>query len=79
MGSSLQSETNESGLDAELCQGGIDIKELTPWNHLSLSDNHVEATPIPSKCICPKFDKIVKTLSNFESQLKLEDEEEKKK
>ena len=72
MTSSLQSETDESGLSAELCEGGIDISELKPWNHLSLSDNHLEAKPIPSKCICPKFDKIVQTLSAFESQLKIE-------
>ena len=72
MTSSLQSETNESGLDAELCQGGIDIGELKPWNHLDLSDNKVEPKPIPSKCVCPKFDKIVKTLSGFESQMNLE-------
>lgn len=72
MTSSIQSETDESGLDSELCQGGIDIKELTPWNHMDLSENHVEAKPIPSKCVCPKFDKIVKSLSGFESQFNLE-------
>jgi hypothetical protein len=49
-----------------------DITELKPWNHLELSENHIEPTPIPSKCICPKFDKIVKTLSNFESQMNIE-------
>ena len=72
MSSSVQSETDESGLSAELCQGGIDITELKPWNHLNLSDNHLEPKPIPSKCICPKFDKIVQTLSNFESQMNIE-------
>ena len=72
MTSSVQSETNESGLDAELCQGGIDICALKPWKHLELSESKVEPKPIPSKCVCPKFDKIVKTLSGFESQMNLE-------
>ena len=73
MGSSVRSETNESGLDAELCQGGIDIKELKPWNHLELSENHVEPTPLPAKCVCPKFDKIIKSLANFESAMIMEE------
>ena len=67
MSSSFQSESNESGLDAELCQGGIDIKELKPWNHLSLSENKVKPECLPSKCVCNKFDKLIKSISNFES------------
>ena len=67
MSSSFQSESNETGLDAELCQGGIDIKELKPWNHLSLSENKVKPECLPSKCVCNKFDKLIKSISNFES------------
>ena len=67
MTSSVQSETNESGLDSELCQGGIEITELKPWNHLSPSENHIEPEPLPVKCICNKFDKVVKTISGFET------------
>lgn len=70
MGSSVQSEANETCLAAELCQGGIDITELKPWNHLSLSENHVEPKCIPVKCACNKFDKLVKSLANFESMMK---------
>ena len=67
MSSSAQSESNESGLDAELCQGGIDIKELKPWNHLSLSENKVKPECLPSKCACNKFDKLIKSIANFET------------
>ena len=67
MGSSIQSESNETGLDGELCQGGIDIKELKPWNHLTLSENKVEPEPLPVKCACPKFDKLIKSISNIET------------
>ena len=67
MSSSLQSESNESGLDAELCQGGIDIPELKPWNHLSLSENKVKPECLPSKCACNKFDKLIKSIANFET------------
>lgn len=72
MGSSLQSESKENDLTGELCQGGIDIKELKPWNHLNLSENKVEPKPIPAKCVCNKFDKVVKSLSNFESAMNIE-------
>jgi hypothetical protein len=67
MGSSVQSESNETGLDAELCQGGIDITELKPWNHLSLSENKVKPECLPSKCVCNKFDKLIKSIANFET------------
>ncbi len=67
MGSSVQSETSETSLDAELCQGGIDIKELNPWNHLSLSENKIKPPCLPVKCACNKFDKIIKTIANFET------------
>ena len=67
MSSSVQSEASETSLDAELCQGGIDIPELKPWNHLSLSENKVEPECIPCKCACNKFDKIIKTIANFET------------
>lgn len=67
MTSSVQSETKEDDITAELCQGGIDICELKPWNHLELSENKVEPKPIPCKCACNKFDKIIKTLAGFES------------
>ncbi len=67
MGSSVRYKTKESSLDSELCQGGIDIKELKPWNHLELSENNVEPEPLPSKCVCPKFEKIIKSLAGFES------------
>jgi len=72
MGSSIQSETKESTLDAELCQGGIDIKELKPWNHLDLSENHVKPEELPAKCACNKFEKIIKSLSSFESMFNME-------
>ena len=67
MGSSFQSESNETGLDAELCQGGIDITALKPWNHLSLSENKVKPECLPSKCACNKFDKLIKSIANFET------------
>ena len=67
MSSSVQSETSESSLDAELCQGGIDITALKPWNHLSLSENKVKPECLPSKCVCNKFEKIIKSVANFES------------
>lgn len=69
MTSSVQSESKEDSLSAELCQGGIDITELKPWNHLELSENHVEPAPIPCKCACNKFDKIIKTLAGFETMM----------
>ena len=67
MGSSVQSETSETSLDAELCQGGIDIKELKPWNHLSLGENKIKPPCLPCKCACNKFEKIIKTIANFET------------
>ena len=67
MGSSVQSESNETGLDAELCQGGIDICALRPWKHLSLSENKVKPECLPSKCVCNKFDKLIKSIANFET------------
>ena len=67
MGSSIQSESNETGLDAELCQGGIDICALRPWKHLSLSENKVKPKCLPSKCACNKFDKIIESVAGFES------------
>lgn len=72
MGSSVQSETSESGLDSEVCQGGIDIAELKPWNHLELSENHVKPVDLPSKCACNKFEKIIKSVANFESMMNIE-------
>jgi hypothetical protein len=69
MASSVQTETAEDNLSAELCQGGISIKELKPWNHLELSDNKVEPKPIPVKCACNKFDKLVKSLAGFETMM----------
>ena len=67
MGSSLQSEASETSLDSELCQGGIDIKELKPWNHLTLGENKVKPECLPCKCACNKFDKLIKSISGFES------------
>ena len=67
MSSSVQSETSETSLDAELCQGGIDIKELKPWNHLSLGENKIKPPCLPCKCACNKFEKIIKTIANFET------------
>ena len=78
MGSSAQSETEESGLDSKVCQGGIEIPELKPWNHLELSENKVEPEKIPVKCACNKFDKIIQTLSDFESAMNLESKGVKK-
>jgi hypothetical protein len=72
MGSSAQSETDESGLDAQVCEGGIDIPEIKPWNHLELSENKVEPEKIPVKCACNKFDKIIQTLADFESGMNIE-------
>ena len=70
MSSSVQSESNETSLDAELCQGGIDIKELKPWNHLNLKENKVKPECLPAKCACNKFDKIIKSIANFETWFK---------
>ena len=67
MTSSVQSESNESGLDAELCQGGIDIEQLKPWNHLELSENKIKPQPLPVKKACNKFDKIIQTVAGFET------------
>ena len=67
MTSSVQSESKEMGLSAELCQGGIDIPELKPWNHLSIEENKVKPPEVPVKCVCNKFDKLIKSLSNFET------------
>ena len=76
MSSSVQSETNESTLDAELCQGGIDIPQLKPWNHLSPSANKVTPQPLPVTCACNKFDKIIKTVAGFETFFAKEDDKE---
>ena len=67
MSSSMQSESKETGLDSELCQGGIDIKELQPWNHLTLKESKVKPEDLPVKSICNKFDKIIKSIANFET------------
>ena len=67
MSSSLQSESKETGLDAELCQGGIDIEQLKPWNHLELSENKIKPQPLPVKEACNKFDKIIQTVAGFET------------
>lgn len=67
MGSSVQSEAKETSLDSELCQGGIDIKELKPWNHLTLSENKVKPECLPTTCACNKFDKLIKSIANFET------------
>ena len=75
MGSSVQSESHETGLDSELCQGGIEIPQLRPWNYMQTSENHIEATPLPVTPACNKFNKIVKTLAGFESFFAKEDEE----
>lgn len=71
MTSSLQSESNSYDLAAEICKGGI-MKELQPWNHLELGENHIEPKPIPAKCACNKFDKVVQTLAGFESAMIIE-------
>ena len=67
MSSSVQSEASETGLDSELCQGGIDIAELKPWNHLNPSENKVTPEELPAKCACNKFEKIIKSVANFET------------
>lgn len=67
MGSSVQSEAKETSLDSELCQGGIDIKELKPWNHLTLSENKVKPECLPTTGACNKFDKLIKSIANFET------------
>ena len=67
MSSSVQSESNETGLDSELCQGGIDIQQLKPWNHLELSDNKIKPVPLPVEPACNKFDKIIQTVAGFET------------
>ena len=59
MTSSVQFETKAEDLTAELCQGGIEIPELKPWNHMELSENKIEPKPIPSTCACNKFDKLI--------------------
>ena len=59
MSSSIQSENNETSLDSELQEDGIDIEELKPWNHLELSENHLEPKDIPVKKPCNKFLKII--------------------
>lgn len=73
MTSSVQPEADEKGLDAELCEGGIDIPQLKPWNHLEPSENKVDPKPIPCKCACNKFDKLIRSAANFEKMMNLED------
>ena len=72
MTSSVQTETKEDSLSAELCQGGIEIEQLKPWNHLELSDNKVEPKKIKVKKACNKFGKIIETIAGFESAMNLE-------
>ena len=72
MSSSIQTESNQKDFSSELCQGGIDIGALKPWNHLSLSENKKNAKCIPVKCVCNKFEKIIKSMANFESGMNLE-------
>jgi hypothetical protein len=67
MSSSIQSESNQTSLDSELCQGGIDIQELRPWNYMELSDGKVDAKQLPVEPACNKFDKIIQTVAGFES------------
>ena len=67
MGSSSQMESKETGLDAELCQGGIDITALKPWNHLTLKESKVKPEPLPVKDICNKFYKIIESIAGFET------------
>ena len=69
MTSSIQSETNQSGLDSIVCQGGIDINELKPWNHIAKES---EIQNIPLKGACSPLDKIIQSLTNFESGMHLE-------
>ena len=64
--SSIQSESNQLNLDGKVCKGGI-MKELQPWNHMSLKENKVTPKCIPSKCVCNKFDKVIESVSGFES------------
>ena len=74
MSSSLQTESDENKLSAELSQGGIDIEELKPWNHIDqLSENRVQSTEIPLTKACNKFDKVIQTIAGFESMLNLDD------
>lgn len=72
MGSSVQSESKETCLSAELCEGGICIEQLKPWNHLELSENHVEPKSIPAKPVCNKFDKMIKSEAGFETMFTTE-------
>lgn len=72
MTSSVQNESWQLGLSAELCQSGIDIGELKPWNHMELNPNKKDPKCIPVKCVCNKFDKLVKSLSDFESGMNIE-------
>ena len=67
MTSSTQSESNETGLDSEASQGLIVISPLKPWSHLTLSANKVEPDKVPVKPKCDKFDKIIKSIANFET------------
>ena len=64
--SSIQSESNQLNLDGKVCKGGI-MKELQPWNHMSLKENKVTPKCIPSKCVCNKFDKVIESVSGFET------------
>jgi hypothetical protein len=71
MTSSTQSETSEPCLKSELCDGKVEIEQLKPWNHLEPSANKVEPTPLPVKCACNKFNKVVKSKANFEDAMNL--------
>lgn len=43
---------------------------------MELGENRLEAKPIPVKKACNKFDKLVKSLANFESSMRLETSDE---
>jgi hypothetical protein len=67
MTSSVQSETKETGLDSEICDGDIEIAQIKPWNHLDLEENKKEPEKVPPKPACNKFEKLIKSLANFET------------
>lgn len=74
MTSSVQFESKQKDLSSELCQGGIDIPELKPWNHMeNLTENGVQPQKIPVKPACNKFGKIIKTIAGFETAMNLEE------
>ena len=64
MTSSLQSETNQSGLGSKIDASDISIGELMPWSNMSLNEGGVEAKPIAQSPKPTNFDDIISSIED---------------